>query len=242
MSCFGGHDEQIYLFEILIDRLTLTPDKIKEIGVHPIAIKIKLLDLPVFEITREVSDATKAAGRDGGVRFAIGRCCLFVKRPRDLVHELRSTSLKAGVFRAGDTYPTGETELTLPGCLCDQISMIGNDPDNLPKPFTVKGGFHLLDPGENPSGTLYMELTVACLGRVYMTLHELRPKSLVFGEQDKERELCARRYVPSDFLAEKIHEDAVPQPEKEAAPKAAKPPKGKKGKKGKAPAKKKGKK
>ncbi|XP_014479700.1 PREDICTED: uncharacterized protein LOC106746993 [Dinoponera quadriceps] len=227
MSCFGGHDEQIYLIEILIDRLTLTPGKIKDIGGHPIVIKIKLLDLPVFEITRDQTDASKAElPQDGSVRFAAGKCCLFVKQPRDLVRDLRSTSLRAGVFRADDTYPTAETELTLPGCLCDQVAMIGNDPGNLPRPFTVKGGFHLLDPGENPSGTLHMELTITCLGRLYATRHELHPKSPVLAEsEDKERELYVKRYVPPEFLPQK---EALP----EVAPivEKAKPEKAKKGK------------
>lgn len=238
MSCFGGRDEQIYLIEILIDRLTLTPGKIKDIAGHPIVIKIKLLDLPVLEITRDQTDASKAESpQDGSVRFATGKCCLLVKQPRDLVRDLRSTSMRAGVFRAGDTYPTAETELTLPGCLCDQIAMIGNDPDNQPRPFTVKGGFHLLDPGENPSGTLHMELTIACLGRLFATRHELHPKSPDVAEgEDKERELYVKRYVPPEFLPQK-----EPPPEIAVTPKKEKVKKTKRGK-GKAAKKKKKKK
>ncbi|XP_011689373.1 PREDICTED: uncharacterized protein LOC105450944 [Wasmannia auropunctata] len=231
MSCFGGHDEQIYLIEILIDKLTLTPGKIKDVGGHPIVIKIKLLDFPVFEFMRDDSDASK---RSQDIRFMVGNCCLFIKRPRDLVQGLRSSSLKIGVFRAGDTYPTAETEFALPGCLCDQIAMIGNDPENQPKPFTVKGGVHLVDPGENPSGTLHMELVVVGLGRIFKTHYELRPKSLVTGEQDKEREICVKRFVPPEFLDEKISKDVeiAPKPEvKKAKGKEVKKGKKKKGKK-----------
>ncbi|XP_018318353.1 uncharacterized protein [Mycetomoellerius zeteki] len=234
MSCFGGHDEQIYLIEILIDKLTLTPGKIKDIGEHPIVIKIKLLDFPVFEFTRDDSDASK---RDQDVRFMVGKCCLFVKRPRDLVQGLRSSSLKIGVFRADETYPTAEAELTLPGCLCDQISMLGNDPENQPKPFMVKGGIHLVDPGEEPSGTLHMELIVACLGRIFKTHYELRPKSFISGEQDKEREIRVTRFVPPEFLDKEISKDVVlqeitPKPKvKKAKAKKRKDKKAKKGKK-----------
>lgn len=216
MSCFGGRDEQIYLVEILIDRVTLTPSKIKDIAKHPIVIKIKLLDLPVFEIARDQQmDALKTESpQDGDMRFATGKCCLMVKQPRDLVRDLRAMSMRAGVFRAGDNYPTAETELTLPGCLCDQVAMVGNDPSNLPMPFTVKGSFHLLDPGENPSGTLYMELTIACLGRFSATHYELHPKPPVLAEGEgevKERELYVKRYVPPEFLPQK-------EPPPEAAP------------------------
>lgn len=231
MSCFGGHDEQIYLIEILIDKLTLTPGKIKDVGGHPIVIKIKLLDLPVFEFTRDDSDASK---RDQDVRFMVGKCCLYVKKPRDLVQGLRSSSLKIGVFCANDTYPAAETELTLPGCLCDQIAMVDNDPKNQPKPFVMKGGIHLVDPGENPSGTLYMELIVACLGRAFRTHYELHPKSLASGEQDKEREICVKRFVSPELLEEKIPKEITPKPKakKEKVPKDKKKKKAKK-KKGK---------
>lgn len=220
MSCFGGHDEQIYLVEILIDKLTLTPDKIKDIGEHPIVIKIKLLDLPVIEFTRDDLDASKRDVYD--VRFMVGKCCLLVKRPRDLVQGLRSTNLKIGVFRANDTYPTAETELTLPGCLCDQISMISNDPENQPKPFVMKGDIHLIDPGENPSGTLHMELIVACLGRIFRTHYELHPKSLASGEQAKEREICMKRFVSPDRL--EVKKEIIPKlkPAKEKAKKKKK--------------------
>ncbi|XP_011644588.1 uncharacterized protein LOC105431838 [Pogonomyrmex barbatus] len=206
MSCFGGHDEQIYLLEILIDKLTLTPEKIKDVGEYPIVIKIKLSDFPVFEFTRDKTDVLKP---DQDVRFMIGKCCLFAKRPRDLVQGLRSSNLRIGVFRGDETYPIAETKLTLPGCLCDQIAMISNDPESQPKPFVMKGGFNLIDPGENPSGTLHMELIVACLGRIFKTHYELHPKSFVSGEQDEEREICVKRFVSPELLEEKIVKDVA---------------------------------
>lgn len=224
MSCFGGRNDQIYLFEILIDKLTLTPSKIKDIAGHPIVIKIKLLDLPALEITRDQTDASKKElPEDGSLRFATGKCCLFIKQPRDLVQDLRSTSVKAGVFRTDDTYPTAETELTLPGCLCDQVAMIDNDPANRPRPFSVKGGFHLLDPGENPSGTLHMELIITCLGRFLATHYELHPRTPVLaeGEETKEWELHVKRYVSPEFLPQK----ELPQPEIALPPKEEKPKK-----------------
>jgi hypothetical protein len=226
MSCFGDHDEQIYLIEILIDKLTLTPSKIKDISGHPVVIKIKLLDFPVLEFEREDSREFRY---EQDVFFMFGRCCMFIKRPRDLVEGLRLTCMKIGVFRANDTYPTAETELTLPGCLCDQIGMLGNDARNQPKPFTVKGGFNLLDPGENPSGTLYLELVVACLGRCFLPHHELNPK-VESHEEEKEREIWVRRFVSPEFLRPRIPEKPK---EEEKKPKKKKEKKKKKKKKGK---------
>ncbi|XP_012055324.1 PREDICTED: uncharacterized protein LOC105618392 [Atta cephalotes] len=176
MSCFGGHNEQIYLLEILIDKLILTPDKIKVIGEYPIVIKIKLLDFPVFEFTRDDWDASK---RNQEMRFMVGKCCLFVKRPRDLVQELRSSRFKLGVFRANETYPTAEAELTLPGCLCDQISMLDNDSQNQPKPFIMKKGINLVDPGKNPCGSISMGTRLSCFGSSIINHLMLREKSFI---------------------------------------------------------------
>lgn len=230
MSCFGGRDEQIYLAEILIDKLTLTPLIIKDIGEHPIVIKIRFLDLPIFEFTHGDD-----ARRDQDVRFMTGRCCLFVRRPQDLVRELRSMNVKIGVFCKDDTYPVEETELTLPGCTCDQLAMIGNDPQHLPKPFTVKGGFHLLDPGKNPSGTVYMELAVVCLGRMHKTHYELHPidtvTSPVVNEEEKKRRICLQRFVPADLLEKARAEEVVHAVKEKPPEKKEKKRKKKKGKK-----------
>ncbi|KAG7202674.1 hypothetical protein KM043_009848 [Ampulex compressa] len=209
MSCFGGRDEQIYIIEILVHKLQLTPGKIKDMGDYPVAVKIKFLDFPVFEITREDFYSVKPPPRDedGTLHFMIGRSCLFIEQPKELVRELQSTAVKVGVFRVGDTYPTAETEIPLPGCLCDQIAMVANDADNLPKPFVLKGSFHLLDPGENPSGTLEIELRLTCFGRSIMSHYEMHQKFFVFRNGDKEREYCVKRALPFDYQTDESPED-----------------------------------
>lgn len=201
MSCFGGSDDQIYMVEILIHKLTLTKSKIKDIGEYPVTVKVSFLDFPTFEITQHDFYSVKPPlpTEDGTLYFMIGRSCLFIKQPKHLVAELQSTAMKVGVFRLGDTYPIAETEITLPGCLCDQVAMAQNDPENLPKPFKVKGSFNLLDPGENPSGTLEMEMRMSCFGSSIMTHYELHPKFFAFRNKGREREFCVRRLVPSSY-------------------------------------------
>lgn len=217
MTCFGGRDERIYMAEMLVHKLTLTKGKTKDIGEFPIAIKIKFLDFPVFEITRQdfYSHEPPPVEDEGcSLRFMIGRSCMFVMRPMDLVRELQSRPLKVGVFRLGDTYPTAETEVTLPGCLCDQIAMSQNDPENLPKPFVVMGKYNLTDPGGNPSGTLEIELKLLCFGRSLMTHYELHPQFFVFRNQDEEREFCVRRLVPASYHPEGLSKDATQFPDR----------------------------
>ncbi|KAK2576457.1 hypothetical protein KPH14_005788 [Odynerus spinipes] len=215
MSCFGGRDDQIYLVEVLIDKLQLTPAKIKDIGEQPVMIKIRFLDFPVFEITRKdfQSLTLPPPSNKGIVNFSMGRSCLFIRKPKDLVQELRTATVGIGVFCVGDTYPLAESSLRLPGCFCDQVAMSTNDPENMPKPYSVKGGFHLLDPGENPSGTLDMEMKITCFGRFITTRYELRPNFFIFKKQDDDlREFCVERNIPPHFRDELAEANiALPQ-------------------------------
>ncbi|XP_076234987.1 uncharacterized protein LOC143179577 [Calliopsis andreniformis] len=216
MSCFGGRDERIYMVEMLVHKLTLTQNKIKDIGDYPVEVKLKFLDFPVFEITRHDFYSLKPPPpeEDGTLYFMIGRSCLFVMQPKDLVRKLQSTELKVGVFRFGDTYPTAEAQIDLPGCLCDQVAMSQNDADNLPEPFVVKGKYNLLDPGENPSGTLDMELRLVCFGRSIMTHYELNPTFFTFRNEDLEREYCVRRIIPLSYRPDGLDKDVSEYPDR----------------------------
>jgi len=111
--------------------------------------------------------------------------------------------------------------------------MLDNDSQNQPKPFIMKKGINLVDPGKEPSGTLHLEFIVVCLGRIFKTLYELRPKSSVSGEQDKEREIRVTRFIPPEFLdktKDVILQEITPEVKKPKAkkPKAKKPKKDKK--------------
>lgn len=205
------------MVEMLIHKLILTQCKIKDIGEYPIVVKVKFLDFPVFEIMREDFYSLKLPPPDpetGTLHFMIGRSCMFVMQPKELVRKLQSTELKVGVFRYGDTYPTAETEITLPGCMCDQVAMSQNDAANLPKPFVAKGSYNLLDPGDNPSGTLDMELRLVCFGRSIMTHYELNPTFFTFRNEDLEREYCVRRLVPPSYRPDGLDKDIFEYPDR----------------------------
>ncbi|KAI4479630.1 hypothetical protein M0804_011027 [Polistes exclamans] len=240
-SCFGGQEKQIYLVEVLIDKLQLTADKIKDIGEQGVTIKVKLLDFPIFEIAREDFESVKIPpiGENGIIKFSIGRSCLFIRKPKELVEELRTTNVVIGVFCIGDSYPLAETTVKLSGCLCDQVAMSTNDPENMPKPFSINGGFHLLDPGENPSGMLDMELKITCFGRFIITKYELRPNFFIFKKQGDMREFCVERNIPphvrenlikADYpLPETVREKLIPSSEIKVPDQQKKEKKGSKG-------------
>ncbi|XP_046737177.1 uncharacterized protein LOC124405953 [Diprion similis] len=213
MSCFGGKEEQLYLLELMVGKLRLLPEKMKDVGDRHLVIKIKFVDFPVFEISRGDFTSTKPSPpdtEDGSLDFSAGKSCLFTKQPRDLVLGMQSNPLRVGVFCTGDTYPIAESEVPMSGCLCDQVAMAMNDPDHLPKPYTLKGGFHLKDPGDNPSGIVSLDLRLTCFGKSITTHYQLQPKSFLF-KNDKERgEFCVRRVVPPPLCGDqsiKVIED-----------------------------------
>lgn len=123
MSCFGGHEEQLYLVELTVEKLKLTEEKVQDINDCPLVVKVKLIDFPILEISRQDFYFVKPSQRDsnGTLEFAVGKCCLFTKQPRDLMRMMQSTPMKIGIFGAGDRFPIAETEIPLSGCLCDQV-------------------------------------------------------------------------------------------------------------------------
>lgn len=199
MGCFGGKDEQLYLLELMVGRLSLVSEKIKEVRDCQLVVKIKFIDFPVFEISRNDFNSAVPSPPDaqnGSLEYSAGKSCLFTKQPRDLVQGMQSNPLRIGVFCLGDTYPIAESEIPLSGCLCDQVAMAMNDPDHLPKPYSLKGAFSLGDPGGNPSGSISLDLRLTCFGKSITTRYQLQPKSFLFKNEKDEGEFCVRRVVP----------------------------------------------
>lgn len=159
-----GKEERIYLVELTIWSLKLLPDKAEDLICYEPEVKIKFMDLPIFVISKndfiyisnddDNNNDNKSLiyDKDKGYMFSCGKSCLFIKKPKDLVHLMKSTSLRVGIFRRGDTFPIGETNVSLSGCLCDQTSMADNDRDHLPVPYELKGIYNLTDVGKTFSG------------------------------------------------------------------------------------------
>ncbi|XP_024937877.1 uncharacterized protein LOC107264887 isoform X2 [Cephus cinctus] len=156
-----------------------------------------------------------------------GESCLFVRKPKVLVEELKKVALNLGVFCEGDTYPIAECKIPFSGCLCDQVAMAQNDPDHAPKPYSLKGGFHLVDPGENPSGTIDLDIRLVCLGKSISTQYQLDSTSFLFKNDKDESEFCVKPVIttgvpgdvveleemkcPDSILPESFDEEKRPQ-------------------------------
>lgn len=195
MDCFDSQEEQLYLLELVVESLKLTPEKIHDCSDNPLLVKIKFHTLPIFVISqtdfKSVNSHNKTA--NDSIVFSSGRSCLFGKRPRDLVHEMQTRPLRIGVFCVGDTYPIAEMTLPLTGCLCDQIAMAMNDRDHLPAPYVLTGDYELLDPGKNSSGSLSLVLKITCLGKHVTTHYQMKENSFVFNSDRDEGQYSVKR-------------------------------------------------
>lgn len=167
----SSSEEQIFLLEMRVDRVKLDRRNIEEVGARPLLVNVKFSDLPDVKISRDDSSSAESStpGNDGVTEFRSGRSFLFAKQPRDVSRTIKSTPLKIGIFREGDTFPIALGQVSPSGCLCDQIAMAANDAKNFPKPYVHKGTFQLLDPGENEAGSIDFEFRLSCLGKFVTT-------------------------------------------------------------------------
>ncbi|XP_063976134.1 uncharacterized protein LOC135162017 [Diachasmimorpha longicaudata] len=201
MSYPDSPDDQLYLLELTVNSLLLTDEKQYECDKRPLLVKIKYLDLPIFVLSPRDFDQSSPSGNERkNVRtvFSSGISCLFGKRPKSLVREMQTTHLKIGIFCADETYPIAEGEFQLSGCLCDQVSMAMNDKEHLPKPFVMGGDRRLVDPGENPAGSIDFEFKMTSLGRNVITHYHLMDNAFVFRSDREDGKFFVRRLLPED--------------------------------------------
>lgn len=163
MSCFDSHEDQLYLLDVTVESLQLTAEKVYECDKRPLLVKIKYLDLPIFVVSPGDFEPLSPSGnetKNGRMVFSSGRSCLFARRPKTLVREMQTTKFNIGVFCSDETYPIAQVDIQISGCLCDQIAMALNDKDHLPRPFVIKDCYRLVDPGENHSGEINIEVRI----------------------------------------------------------------------------------
>ncbi|XP_012258834.3 uncharacterized protein LOC105687622 [Athalia rosae] len=246
-GCVGSKKEQLYMLELLVDKLNLSADKIREIGSAPLCVRLKFVDFPPFEISQAefvkqkvkepsvTSERTTAA--EYTVDFSAGKSCLFTKQPRDLVQAMQSRPLQVGVYRTiakaacgafVDDLPICETRVPLSGCLCDQVAMAMNDADHLPKPYTLKNTYNLLDDKGSPSGTIAIFLRLSCFGKSIVTHFTFQERSFLFKSSESSDEFQCTRVPPTEEeLARRANEvkdkicvsQAEPEPEEDPLPK-----------------------
>ena len=157
MTCFGGSEAKLYMVELTVEKLRLTEAVFKEnFKDKAPVVKFKLLDFPPFVVTQNSSDPVANVNfynEIEGVTYSSGKSIIFTRKPRDLVGDMHTQPLKIGIFRPDDSFPTAEGSVPLSGCLCDQIAMVDNDSQHMPKPYELNGVYNLTAPGGDHAGT-----------------------------------------------------------------------------------------
>ena len=216
----ASEDEQLYMLELLVERLNLSSEKIQEIGSSPLSVRLDFLDFPTFEINEEefwsaikrkemqTTLSTQRKSKAGSLDLSAGKSCLFPKKPSELVTAMRSQPLKITVQKHTEKKicssikndpPICKSEVPLSGCLCDQVAMAMNDPRHLPKPYTIRNTWNLIDDAGNPSGTILLFLRLTCLGKSIVTQFALQEKSFLFKSSNSPNEFqCSRVPIDND--------------------------------------------
>lgn len=221
------------MLELLIDKLNLSPEKVREAESTPLCVRLKFVDFPTFEISQaEFATGKKQREKenekekvDGLVDFSAGKSCIFTKQPRDLVQAMQSRPLTVGVYKVreitpcsdfGADQPICKTVVPLSGCLCDQVAMAMNDVEHLPKPYTLKNTYNLIDDQETPSGTIAIFMRLSCFGKSIVTHFAFQERSFLFKSSKSSDEFQCTRVPPSpEELARRADEpqDKICAPE-----------------------------
>lgn len=207
-SSFDINEEQLYMFEFLVDQINLTNESKKLIGKSPICVRLKFLDCPTITLIPEEPVHIKKKkqpqklkedkSKSTSVDFNMGKSCLFSKKPFDLIQEIRSKYLKVGIYTIDvkipcevnkeeeeeekekeEEIPICEAQVLLSGCLCDQVIMSMNDKNYLPKPYVLKNTYNLANDQGDPFGTITLYLRLSCCGKTIETQFALQEKSFL---------------------------------------------------------------
>lgn len=190
--------EQLYMLEILVDRLNVCPEKIANNRGCDLMIRASVIDLAPVDMTEE---SAKIKGRksknqvnrfrDESINYE-GKTCLFVRTPSNLIRSVKSTPLSVEVYRIprGDNRNSHDdashrillcaATAFLPQCFCDQIAASKDKIDGLSKSYTAKEIYTLSDEQGTACGSISMYLRLSCFGSSIINHMRLHEKSFVF--------------------------------------------------------------
>ncbi|XP_020288798.1 uncharacterized protein LOC109857155 [Pseudomyrmex gracilis] len=190
--------EQLYMLEILIDRLNVCPEKIVNDRECDLMIRASVIDLAPVDMTEESAKIKGGKSKNQVNRFPNenvnyeGKTCLFVRTPSNLIRSVKSTPLSVEVYRIprGDNRNSHDdasrrillcaTTAFLPQCFCDQVAASKDKIDGLSKSYTTKEIYTLSDERGTACGSISMYLRLSCFGSSIINHMRLHAKSFVF--------------------------------------------------------------
>lgn len=189
--------EQLYMLEILIDRLNLYSEKTVNDKECDLLVCIGFVDLKPIDIIAEKSanvNGRRIKNKEN--RFSDeyisceGKTCLLVRTPSDLIRSVKSTPLSVEVYwiphredhnprdDAGHILLCAATAF-LPGCFCDHIAAAKDKIDGLSKSYILTKIYTLTNEHGNPCGSISMCMRLSCFGSSIINHLALHEKSFV---------------------------------------------------------------
>lgn len=190
--------EQLYMLEILVDKVTLN-SQVPDINVENLIVHVRFIDLPECEISVPQLNDDSQDDEKSIVNSKYKKSCLFSKTPSCLIRALRWSPLYMDVYHKDVKSPQksdflGMTKISLPPCLCKQIA------DNQKKSndsCMVKDTFDLIDYSGKESGTITVTLKLSCFGSSIVEQFSLTGKSFTLEDSPLQKFLCPYIYPES---------------------------------------------
>ncbi|KAK2581607.1 hypothetical protein KPH14_002113 [Odynerus spinipes] len=199
-NCKGTKKEQLYMVEVFVSDVTLYVDKLQRKEPTDLGVDLKFIDFPLirifqneFELTKkEKSKEIASDAKTRIVNFNCGQLHIFPRNPLELISAMRSSLLTLDVYKVKGISkcpyevlkdPLGEAEISLYGCLCDQVSMATNDDYHMPKPYVIKNKFILLDQERMMCGMIALFLRLLCVGSYNNIEFAIDEKTLLFKNE-----------------------------------------------------------
>ncbi|XP_076234986.1 uncharacterized protein LOC143179576 [Calliopsis andreniformis] len=196
--------EHLYMLEIFIDKVNLTPEVTSSVNVEDLVVLINFSDLPQFEISVSNSNPVVCTeGRESAENLndlKFGKSCLFAKTPSNLIKAIGCTPLFIEVYQKESSSSVnkngvllGTAKMSLPECMSQHVSSAQNENDGLSTPCIVKGTFELINPNGKVPATISVVLRLSCFGSSIIKQFSLKDKSFVIEDSPLRKFLCLQK-------------------------------------------------
>ncbi|KOC60873.1 hypothetical protein WH47_05651 [Habropoda laboriosa] len=215
-ACTSVKDEKLYSLEVFVDSVRIYSEKLHKILPNELGVDLQFIDMPLFRIFQSdflltKPDRSKEITREYGIHtihFNAGKMYVFTRNPGELVEKMREKPLLLDVYKIKEIlicpeevikHPLGNSRIPIPGCLCDHVTMAGNDIYHLPKSYQIKNTFALVDEEYKPSGYIRLFFRLTCFGTYTINPYSIVGKKLLFRNTGSFNEfLCTKVPYPDE--------------------------------------------
>ncbi|XP_043255151.1 uncharacterized protein LOC122398947 [Colletes gigas] len=188
-------EEQLFMLEIFIDQVNLEPERTSDTNVEDLIVSVRFTDLPEYELSvpknseNSHTENGELTGNSDDRKFS--KSCIFAKTPSSLIKALKSTPLYVNVHRAHSPEAVlGTAKISLPACMCDQVSSSRNRINGLAVPCIVRDTFDLTDSAGTTTGSVSVSLRLSCFGSSIVKSFCLTGKSFMLEDSPLQKFLC----------------------------------------------------